>query len=360
LSGFLPARLARPDLAAVTTGEGGLAGPDFAKQRHAVSLLDRRFSYVTGKGGVGKTTVAAALAVSGSRRGRRMLLAVTSTGHTKALLPNARFGASPTAVDEHLSVVHITPEAALDEYGQLLIKQDMARRALFNNRYVQGFLAAVPGLYQWAVLGKAWYHANEVVDGRPRFDGVVFDAPATGHAFEMLRVPKVVTEVAPGGALRRDADLAWQMFQDPTRSGVVLVTLPEELPTNETLELGGRIERELGLPISAVLLNKCHEPLFDADERSALESLRPALAGRALAGAEAALARGLGRAGREREQLESIERLSALGKPLVRLPYVWQDADARAGELLHELATLLAAPPPAAPLSATPAPRPGT
>jgi anion-transporting ArsA/GET3 family ATPase len=316
-----------------------------------VSLLDRRFSYVTGKGGVGKTTVAAALAVSGSRRGRRTLLAVTSTEHPKALLPNARFSSSPTRVDEHLWVVHITPEAALDEYGQLLIKQDMARRALFNNRYVQGFLAAVPGLYQWAVLGKAWYHANEVEDGRPRFDGVVFDAPATGHAFEMLRVPKVVTEVAPGGALRRDADLAWQMFQDPTRSGVVLVTLPEELPTNETLELGGRIERELQLPISAVLLNKCHEPLFDAGERSALESLRPALAGRALAGADAALARGIGRATREREQVESLERLATLHKPLLRLPYVWQDANAKrsGGELLQELATLLAAPSFAAP-----------
>jgi anion-transporting ArsA/GET3 family ATPase len=298
-----------------------------------VSLLDRRFSYVTGKGGVGKTTVAAALAYGMSRRGKRVLLAVTECEHPKALLPNVRFGSRPSAVDPNLWVVHITPEEAIDEYGQLLIRQDTARRALFNNRYVQGFLAAVPGLYQWAVLGKAWYHATELEGGRPRFDGVVFDAPATGHGFEMLRVPKVVTEVAPGGALRRDAELAWQMFQDPARSGVVLVTLPEELPTNETLELGGRIDRELQLPISAVLVNKCHELLFDADERQALEALRPALGD-----ADAALARGVAKAAREREQLESLERLAVLKRPIVELPFVWHDPGERSSGLLRELA----------------------
>jgi anion-transporting ArsA/GET3 family ATPase len=313
-----------------------------------VSLLDRRFSYVTGKGGVGKTTVAAALAYSASQRGRRMLLAVTESEHAKALLPNARFSSSPVAAAKDLWVVHITPEAALDEYGQLLIKQDVARRALFNNRYVQGFLAAVPGLYQWAVLGKAWYHANEQELGRPRFDGVVFDAPATGHGFEMLRVPKVVTEVAPGGALRRDAELAWQMFQDPARSGVVLVSLPEELPTNETLELGARIDTELHLPMSAVIVNKCHELLFDAEERAALEALRPTLGSPLVmdnreAPGQAMLARGIGRALREREQLESLERLSTLRLPLVRLPFIWHDPGDSSAELLHELGRALAA-----------------
>lgn len=304
-----------------------------------MSLFDRRFLYVTGKGGVGKTTVAAALARAGAAGGRRVLWAVTDPVHPQRLLPNARFTHHPVAVEAGLWVVHITPEAALDEYGSVVIKQDVARRALFNNRYVQGFLAAVPGLYQWAVLGKAWFHSvEEDEDEKPRFDCVVFDAPATGHAFEMLRVPKVVTEVAPGGVLRRDAELAWQMFQDPARSAVVLVTLPEELPTNETLELAGRIKNELSLPIGAVLLNRCHELLFDADERRALEALLPALSDDAR---DAPILRGVAYAAREREQVESVARLSTLGLPLTTLPFVWPDRDDGPRALITRLSDLV-------------------
>jgi anion-transporting ArsA/GET3 family ATPase len=302
-----------------------------------VSLFERRFLYVTGKGGVGKTSVSAALAEGARQRGLRVLWAVTEARRAAHLMPTARFAAHPVALDRHLSVVHITPEAALEEYGQLLIKQYVARRALFNNRYVQSFLAAVPGLHQWAVLGKAWYHANEQQSGRHRFDCVVFDAPATGHAFEMLRVPKVVTEVAPGGALRRDAELAWELFQDPKKSGIVLVTLPEELPTNETLELAGRIQRELQLPISALAVNRCLPLVFDAAEREVLFGL-PADPG-ALG---PALASGRGRAAREREQLASLERLAPLGLPLLQLPFVRREQAGASSRLLAELTHALA------------------
>jgi hypothetical protein len=197
-------------------------------------------------------------------------------------------------------------------------------------------------LPQWAVLGKAWYHASERVDGVARFDSVVFDAPATGHGFDMLRLPKVITEVAPAGLLRRDAELAWDLLRDPARSAVVLVTLPEELPTNETIELSGRITGELGLAIGCVVLNRVRPALFAPEER---ELLRP-LADSPAPGtdpnqgdADQALAAAAAHAIREDVQLASSTRLRALPAPIIELPEV--DAGVSAAALLDTLSRVL-------------------
>jgi anion-transporting ArsA/GET3 family ATPase len=284
---------------------------------NSVSPFERRFVFVTGKGGVGKTTVSASLARRASRAGRRVLLAVTDPSGYREILPGARWQEDPTRHQGGLFTVHIQPDAALKEYGRLLIKPRLARQALFDNRYVQGFLTAVPGLPQWAVLGKAWYHTTELEDGAPRFDSVIFDAPATGHAVEMLRLPRVITEVAPAGLLRRDAELAWRMLQDPKQSAVMLVTLPEELPTNEAIELAASITDELSLPIGAVVLNRMRAIVFDADERKRLApfaSLEGASPG------DAALRAAATRAIQEDVQLESCARLKNLSAPLIELP----------------------------------------
>lgn len=266
---------------------------------------------------MGKTTVSAALARALALRGRRVLLAATEVAPYRELLPNARWENDPQPYGERSFSVRLEADAALREYGRLLIKPRLARQALFENRYVQGFLSALPGLPQWAVLGKAWYHTTELEHGAPRFDSVVFDAPATGHGLELLRLPKAIAELAPTGLLRRDADLAWQLLRDPQRCSICLVTLPEELPTNETGELADKISRELGLPLGALLLNRMLPLAFSAEQSeqlSPLASLQPASA------ADVSLrAAGL-RAVAERIQTDSMRRLQALGAPLYSLP----------------------------------------
>jgi anion-transporting ArsA/GET3 family ATPase len=298
-----------------------------------VSPFERRFVFVTGKGGVGKTTLAASLARAKSNAGQRVLLAVTDSSTYRQLLPGARFEGSPVAHDGGLYTVHIQPEAALKEYGRLLIKPRLARQALFDNRYVQGFLTALPGLPQWAVLGKAWYHTTETEGDRPRFDSVIFDAPATGHAIDMLRLPRVITELAPASILRRDAELAWQMLQDPLESSIVLVNLPEELPTNETLELAGRIRNELRLPVAVVVQNRVLSLIFADAERAALAQLPPIESKRDVdASIEAAAARAI----REQAQIESRARLDGLGANVIELPEV--DPALSAAQTLEVLA----------------------
>lgn len=286
---------------------------------------DRRFVFVTGKGGVGKTTVCAALAMSLAAEGKRVLIAMCNAKERLSTL----FGSEPigpvvTKVAENVWAVNIEPESALDEYGLMVLKVRAFHRAVFHNKYVRAFFRGVPGLQEWAMLGKAWFHTVEKDEsGRDRFDVVLLDAPATGHGLDMLRVPKVILDIAPAGVLRRDAELAWAMFQDPKQSSVIVVTLPEELPTTESLELISSIETELGLPIGEIVVNGVFPPLFSEAERKTLvsEEIEPTddLGDRAIMSA-------VRRAMREGVQAASLEKLRALSYPKVYLPFLFQGA----------------------------------
>ncbi len=283
------------------------------------SPFKQRFLFVTGKGGSGKTTVSAALALALSRSGRRVLLATSGAKQRlSTLLGAAALDTQIQPISNNLWGVLLTPEVALREYGTLVLKSQRLVETLFDNKYVQGLFNGAPGLKEWALLGKAWYHTTETNgDGSPRFDVVIFDAPATGHGLDMLRVPKVILSAAPPGRLRADAERAFSFFRDATQSGVVVVTLPEEMPTNETLELVGALRDDLQLPVAEVVLNAALTQLFDATETSALERFADGARTDELGQTLTAAAR---RALAERTQAESLTRLATLGIPLRQLP----------------------------------------
>jgi anion-transporting ArsA/GET3 family ATPase len=285
-------------------------------------LHRRRFLFVTGKGGVGKTTVCAALALALAESGRRVLVAVMGAREgISSLLGSGPLGSDITELKPRIFGVALSAGPAIREYGHMKIKSRVLAGAIFENRYVQSFFAGAPGLKEWALLGKAWYHSTEMVDGAPRFDTVLFDAPSTGHGLDMLRVPKVILDLAPPGMLRADAERAWQMFQDPSRAGAVVVTLPEELPVNETEELVQALRGELELPIAALVVNGVRENIFEPKDRAELSKLVPRLPFGNGSG-EAALEAGVRRAERERSQAENRARLSALALTELELPWI--------------------------------------
>jgi anion-transporting ArsA/GET3 family ATPase len=231
------------------------------------------------------------------------------------------------SVGPNVWAVNMDPETALEEYGLMMLKSRALYKLLFDNKYVRTFFRAVPGMAEWAMLGKAWWHTTELgEDGRPRFDVVILDAPATGHGLDMLRVPKVIVDVVPPGLLRRDAERAWKMFQDPATCAVVLVTLPEEMPTSETIELAHAIRDELKLPIGKIVVNAVLPPLFSREERATLEGL-VLPSGKTMSPGDAALSAGRDRATRERVQAESLARLSKeLPVSPSFLPLLFEDA----------------------------------
>jgi anion-transporting ArsA/GET3 family ATPase len=284
--------------------------------------LARRFLFVTGKGGVGKTTVAAVLAQRFARAGKRVLVAATSPKeHLSKLFGHSSLPTQITELSPRLFGVLLDADVALKEYGALVLKSERLVSALFDNKLVRGFFHGAPGLKEWAALGKAWYHSTEVLaDGSPRFDVVILDAPATGHGLDMLRVPKTIIELSPPGVLRTDAEKAWTQFRDPTQSGVIVVSLPEEMPTNESVELCGALANELSLPLLSLIVNQVVPTIFEPAERDALAGLtEPEPSGDAAA---LALGAGIRRAAREQVQAASLQRLATLGAPLLRLPFV--------------------------------------
>jgi len=233
---------------------------------------ERRFIFVTGKGGVGKTTVSAAMARALAARGKKVLIAMCNAKERiSAMFGSDLVGPDIAAVGPGVWAVNIEPERAFEEYGQMTLKIPGLYRVVFQNKVVRSFLPAVPGLSEWAMLGKAWFHTTEVDEqGRHRFDVVILDAPATGHGLDMLRVPRVILDVTPPGILRRDAERAWKLFTDKSATAVVVVTLPQELPATEALELIASIRGELGLPLGALVINGVLDRLFSDEESAAL------------------------------------------------------------------------------------------
>jgi anion-transporting ArsA/GET3 family ATPase len=284
-------------------------------------LHGRRLLFVTGKGGTGKTTMTSAMAVAMARQGKRVLLA---TGDSKERL-SSLFGVAPLSTEivqmtGRIYGVKLVPEAAIREYGAMILRSRLVRDAVFNRPIVRRFFAGVPGLNEWAMLGKACYHATELTsDGAPRFDTVLLDAPATGHALDMLRVPGVIVDVATRGPLRRDAERALEMLRDPGRTGVVVVTVPEELPAIETLELVGALRGELRLPVAALLVNCVVDSCFSERERTELLRLG---AFDPKSRAHEIVDCAVRRAALERVQTDALRRLATVDAPQIRLPWL--------------------------------------
>jgi anion-transporting ArsA/GET3 family ATPase len=202
------------------------------------------------------------------------------------------------------------PEACIEEYGMMVLRSRALYRAVVDNRMVKGFLRAIPGMDAWSMLGKALFHAHEKgEDGRPRYDLVILDAPATGHGLQMLRVPKVITEVAPIGLLRGEAEKGLALLRDPAQAGMVVVTLAEEMPTSETEELHRALTQELKLPVAQLVINQVLAPVFSA--RTELSMAAADVLARAPAFGPIANA-GRSRARREELQRRMIERLARL------------------------------------------------
>ncbi len=241
-------------------------------------LDQKRLILVVGKGGVGRSTVAAAIAGELAAAGKKVLLYQANAndrfGHYFDKPP---VGSEPTQLAPNLWAVNATPALALEEYGLMVLKWKAVYEMVFENRLMRAFLRAIPGLDDYALLGKAWYHTTEEKRGKPALDTVVFDMPASGHSVSMLRIPWVIVDTVPEGPLTRDARAIKSLLVDPARTATVLVTLAEEMPVNEAVELEAKLTT-LGIVPQQIVVNQVfpeHFPTGAPVER-VLDTLRGA------------------------------------------------------------------------------------
>jgi anion-transporting ArsA/GET3 family ATPase len=228
-----------------------------------MSIFDKRLILVCGKGGVGRSTLAATIAMMCAKRGRTTLLYQTNANdRIGGYFGTAPIGSSVREIAPRLAAVNTTAADALAEYGMMILKLKTVYDMVFENRVTKAFLRAIPGLDDYALLGKAWYHTVEERRGNPVWDTVVFDMPASGHSLSMLRIPSVILDTVPEGPLTRDARQVNALLRDVERTATVVVTLAEEMPVNEAEELDGHLRGSLGISPQLMVVNQVVPDVF--------------------------------------------------------------------------------------------------
>ncbi len=219
-------------------------------------LSRKKLILVSGKGGVGKTTISAALAWHLSQAGRKVLLAtIDCEDQIPSLFDRKPMGYEPSPLRPQLSGINITARKAFEEYVVRQIMFHSIYSAVFDNKYVRAFIEGTPGMAELMCIGKVYDMVDE-------YDTIVLDAPATGHGKSLLQVPTVVAEAVRVGPLKTNSEKIEALLKDSTKTGLLIVSLAEEMPVEETLELREWIQSHLGIEPTGVIINGLFTPLF--------------------------------------------------------------------------------------------------
>src|SRR3954454_25024586 len=214
-----------------------------------LALLDKPLLVVTGKGGVGKSTVAAAIGMAAAARGLRTIVAEVAARDdiSRALSGDGQRAFTERDLGEGLHHISIDPESALEEYVKDQLPRGVAD-LLASSRMFSYLVAATPGLRELLTVGKVWELAQpgRRTPGAHPYDLVILDAPATGHGVATLTAPGTFAGAARMGPVARQGGIIDGMLSDPVQTGIVAIARPEEMPVNETLALRDTLHDALG------------------------------------------------------------------------------------------------------------------
>ncbi|MGH7857533.1 MAG: ArsA family ATPase [Candidatus Binatia bacterium] len=288
-------------------------------------IFDRRLLFVSGKGGVGKTITTAAIALWAFRRRKRVLVVELSPyGRLRELLGGPEPGPQPVEIQPHLEIVRIEPREALEDFLEGVLPFRALRQRLLQSSSFSILTAAAPGIEEFLVLARivGFEALRTGLRRRPRYDLIVVDAPATGHSLPLLSTARTLMEMMPLGPIGKMAQDVGAVLADPQRSATVIVTIPEEMAVNETIEITSEIHRSGAIALGPIVVNAVWPERFTAEEARWLLSSTD--------GSDPLIAAGRYHVEKRRRADEHIARLrSELRVEPVILPFFSQPGDDR-------------------------------
>lgn len=302
---------------------------------------DPRFVIVAGKGGVGKSTVSAALGLLSARSGVRTLI-VEFSAHQKvpALFDKESAAYEIQELEPNLYSLAIQPEPALHEYALRKVRFERVYQTIFENDAVKRLLAMVPGMNELLLLGKAFDLEREHKHGEPAWGRIIVDSPATGHGVSLFRLPSAILGVIERGPMADELRKMRDLLMDPSRTAIHLVTLPEEMPVRETFELIEQIDTLLQIPKGWLFINGVWPEVLDSGDRELVKLLRSAARG-----VDPVVDAGLDRAEQmaERRRFQDaylVELAQKIAMPRVEVPYLFVPEFGR--DAIHTVANHIA------------------
>jgi anion-transporting ArsA/GET3 family ATPase len=312
-----------------------------------VDLLERKLIFVTGKGGVGKTTISAALAWLAAARGKRVLVCeVDAKGNLADFFETGPIRFEERQIAPHLWAMSMDTEASLKQYLSMQLRLPLVARVGPLAKMFDFVASAAPGVKEIVTVGKLCWEVRA-----RHYDTIIVDASASGHIVSQLAAPQAINQLVQVGLIRQQTDWMLDILDDAATTGLVIVATPAEMPVNETLELSARVRAETNVDLAAVVVNRVLPELFGRGEEEVFELLATTEAEARLDTAVGGPTALLMEAARltvtmRRSRTEHLETLRAAidpAVPLLYVPYLFfrshglrathQLADALSGEL---------------------------
>lgn len=238
-------------------------------------IFDKRLLIVSGKGGVGKSTVCAGLALSALRLGKHpLVIEMTEKERVSRLFGSSEVGYEGAYVHPNIFVRNLLPMTVMDDFVDSQVTMKRIAKQILESPIYRYFVAAAPGLKEFVTLGKIVMLEEETSNGKPEHDIIIVDAPATGHGIAFLRVPFAAADTLKAGWVRKQADKIIDLITDPDKTLLNIVTLPEEMPVNETVEMCLDVDKLLGIPIGYIIINSVFPETLKKKEGSLFDTMK--------------------------------------------------------------------------------------